>query len=66
VTFVHPEIDNRGKFRIQAEITNVQESGQFLLFPGKEVDMTIRLDAPAVEPASQPYEIGNGPNGLQR
>lgn len=66
VTFVHPEIDHRGKFRIQAEIANVQEGDQFLLFPGKEVDMTIRLDAPAVAPTAPQYELGNGSNGVQR
>jgi multidrug efflux pump subunit AcrA (membrane-fusion protein) len=56
VTFVHPEIDNRGKFRIKAEITNTVEAGQFLLFPGKEVDMTLRLDAgpQGATPASPP------------
>jgi len=60
--FVHPEIDNRGKFRIKAEITNVQEDGQFLLFPGKEVDLTIRLDIPATAPASPQFEIGTNPS----
>lgn len=62
VTFVHPEIDNRGKFRIKAEITNVQEAGQYLLFPGKEVDLTIRLDIPADAPTSPQFEIGTNPN----
>lgn len=63
VTFVHPEIDNRGKFRIKAEITNVQEQGQFLLFPGKEVDLTIRLDAPPVVSDSPQFEIGKQTDG---
>lgn len=55
VTFVHPEIDHRGKFRIKAEITNVAENGQFLLFPGAEVDMTLRLDvAPDSSPVTSP------------
>lgn len=77
VTFVHPEIDHRGKFRIKAEITNVAENGQFLLFPGAEVDMTLRLDvapdsapitppanAPIAQPASPaipPWQLGRDP-----
>jgi multidrug efflux pump subunit AcrA (membrane-fusion protein) len=61
VTFVHPEIDNRGKFRIKAEITNIQEDGQYLLFPGKEVDLTIRLDQPPAAPASPQFETGANP-----
>jgi len=61
VTFVHPEIDNRGKFRIKAEIMNVAEADQYLLFPGKEVDMTIRLDVPADSAATPQYEIGRDP-----
>jgi hypothetical protein len=63
VTFVHPEIDNRGKFRIKAEIMNVAEADQYLLFPGKEVDMTIRLDVPADSGATPQYEIGRDPAG---
>lgn len=67
VTFVHPEIDHRGKFRIKAEITNAFENGQFLLFPGAEVDMTLRLDvAPdsspmQSQPMQQPWQIGREP-----
>lgn len=56
VTFVHPEIDNRGKFRIKAEITNTAENGVFLLFPGKEVDMTLRLDVPP-DPSTAPAAV---------
>jgi multidrug efflux pump subunit AcrA (membrane-fusion protein) len=58
VTFVHPEIDHRGKFRIKAEIMNVAEQGQFLLFPGASVDMTLRLD---VAPSATPSPIQLGP-----
>lgn len=48
ITFVHPEIDGRGQFRIKAEVTNVAENGQYLLRPGHDVDMAIRTDAPSV------------------
>lgn len=60
VTFVHPEIDHRGKFRIKAEIMNVADQGQFLLFPGSEVDMTLRLDV-APDVGNQPLQIGRDP-----
>jgi multidrug efflux pump subunit AcrA (membrane-fusion protein) len=50
LTFVHPEIDARGQFRIKAEVANSLENGQFLLRPGHDVDMTIRVDA-APQPA---------------
>jgi multidrug efflux pump subunit AcrA (membrane-fusion protein) len=45
IAFVHPEIDARGQFRIKAEVANAVEKGQFLLRPGHDVDMTIRVDA---------------------
>lgn len=55
VTFVHPEIDGRGQFRVKAEVTNVAENGQYLLRPGHDVDMAIRTDATAVTaPIAQP------------
>jgi multidrug efflux pump subunit AcrA (membrane-fusion protein) len=47
VAFVHPEIDARGQFRVKAEVANTVENGQFLLRPGHDVDMTIRIDAAA-------------------
>lgn len=55
VTFVHPEIDGRGQFRVKAEVTNIAENGQYLLRPGHDVDMAIRTDAAAVTtPIAQP------------
>jgi multidrug efflux pump subunit AcrA (membrane-fusion protein) len=45
IAFVHPEIDARGQFRVKAEVVNTVENGQFLLRPGHDVDMTIRVDA---------------------
>ncbi len=45
--FAHPEIDARRQFRIKAEVTNIAENGHYLLRPGQEVDMAVRLHAPA-------------------
>ncbi|MCE9603448.1 MAG: HlyD family efflux transporter periplasmic adaptor subunit [Planctomycetia bacterium] len=56
VTFVHPEIDGRGQFRVKAEVTNVAENGQYLLRPGHDVDMAIRTDAAAAAPIAMPTE----------
>jgi multidrug efflux pump subunit AcrA (membrane-fusion protein) len=68
VTFVHPEIDARGQFRIKAEVANIAENGQYLLRPGHDVDMAIRTDAAAVvEPIAGPStesavpQTGNAP-----
>lgn len=47
IVFAHPEIDARRQFRIKAEVTNVAENGHYLLRPGQEVDMAVRLNAPA-------------------
>ena len=47
ITFVHPEIDGRGQFRIKAQVANFAENGQFLLRPGQEVEMTVRFSAGA-------------------
>lgn len=60
VTFVHPEIDGRGQFRVKAEVTNIAENGQYLLRPGHDVDMAIRTDAAALTaPIAQPMPIPN-------
>lgn len=68
VTFVHPEIDGRGQFRIKAEVANIAENGQYLLRPGHDVDMAIRTDAATVvEPIAAPTsesavpQTGNAP-----
>ncbi|MBA4017206.1 MAG: hypothetical protein C0483_08540 [Pirellula sp.] len=47
IVFAHPEIDARRQFRIKAEVTNIAENGHYLLRPGQEVDMAVRLNAPA-------------------
>jgi len=73
VTFVHPEIDGRGQFRIKAEVANIAENGQYLLRPGHDVDMAIRTDVAAVvEPIAAPTtesavpQTGNAPTNPQR
>jgi multidrug efflux pump subunit AcrA (membrane-fusion protein) len=54
IAFVHPEIDARGQFRVKAEVANSVENGQFVLRPGQDVDMTIRVDAEPVGPLANP------------
>ena len=64
ITFVHPEIDGRGQFRIKAQVANFAENGQFLLRPGQEVEMTVRFSAGAE--TDGPGPLASPDNGVEK
>lgn len=52
VTFISPEVEIDGSYRISADIINRQDaSGEWLLRPGLETSMTIHVDRPATAAA---------------
>lgn len=65
ITFVHPEIDGRGQFRVKAEVANIAENGQYLLRPGHDVDMAININAaPVVAPIAMPATTPNADGAM--
>lgn len=65
IVFAHPEIDARRQFRIKAEVTNVAENGHYLLRPGQEVDMVVRLNAPAEAVGTENLATPPSPNSIR-
>lgn len=53
VVYVNPLVQPGGDYRVRAEVTNRQENGQWLLRPGTEALLTIKLGARATPASAQ-------------
>ena len=50
IVSVHPVVQQDGHYRVLAEVVNRRDQGLWILRPGHQVQMTIRLDLPPVPP----------------
>ncbi len=60
IVAVHPVVQQDGHYRVRAEVENRLEQGQWVLRPGHQVQMTIRMDLPPVPPPTQDQAAQEG------
>ena len=66
IVSVHPVVQQDGHYRVLAEVVNRRDQGLWILRPGHQVQMTIRLDLPPVPARPEPAARAGGGAGPVR